>query len=394
MVETRRRWLFGFLAAAVTALLLPAASPACPFCVDERGPTLIGEFDEASMVLYGTFVNAKLDNGGGIESGHSDFVIERVLKGHPAIENKKIITLPKYIPASSKKFVIFCGVYKSSIDPYKGEEAVPGGQLLEYLSSSLELKKAPVGERLRHCFNFLNSSDLTVSMDAYREFARADYGDYKDMARKLPADTLAAWLQDPKTPAYRYGLYASLLGHCGDGKKHGEMLRGMLDDPKKRMGSGVDGMMAGYLMLEPKEGWQHLQKYVSNPKEDFFVRYAVLRTLRFVWDYRTDLLSKDEVLKGMGKIIELHDLADFAIDDLRLWGAWQMTDQVLDLFNKPGHAHPVVKRSILRFALCSPSPRAKMFVADQRKRDASWVSDTEEMLRFDPAPKVAPPAKK
>ena len=51
----------------------------------------------------------------------------------------------------------------------------------------MALSKAPLGERLRLCFDFLNSTDLEVSMDAYREFARADYNDYKGMAKALPA---------------------------------------------------------------------------------------------------------------------------------------------------------------------------------------------------------------
>jgi hypothetical protein len=372
----------------VGRLMLPALAPAgCPFCVDERGPTMVGDFMQASMVIYGSFISAKLDATGSTDNGTSEFKIEKVLKAHPIINNKQVIVLPKYVPPSNKKFVVFCDVYKNYIEPYRGEEMVSGGDLLNYLTSSLELKEAPLGERLRHCFKFLNSADLNVSTDAYREFAKADYTEYQEIAKKLPAQTLADWLQDPKTAPYRYGLYASLLGHCGDPKEHGTLLRQMLDDPKKRMGSGIDGMMAGYLMLQPKAGWEHLQTYLKNEKEDFFVRYAVLRTLRFFWDYRHDVLSKDEVLKGMSMIIQLHDLADFAIDDLRLWKAWQKTDEVLDLFDKKSHNHPVVRRAILRFALCSPEPRAKKFVAEQRKRDPMWVSDTEEMLRFDPAPK-------
>jgi hypothetical protein len=390
MATMRGRLLAGFLLACSIALLLPAPTPACPFCVDERGPTMVGDYVNASMVVYGSFINAKLDAAGGTDNGKSDFAIEKVLKSHPIINNKKMFEIHKYIPPSNKKYVVFCDVYKNYIEAYRGEETGPGGELLDYLTSSLELKDAPLGDRLRHCFKFLNSSDLNVSTDAYREFAKADYGDYKDMAKKLPAQTLATWLDDPKTPPYRYGLYSSLLGHCGDPKKHGELLRKLIDDPKKRMGSGIDGMMAGYLMLQPKEGWQHLQSFLKNDKEDFFVRYAVRGTLKFFWEYRNDVLSKEEVIKGMELIIQLHDLADFAIDDLRLWKSWQMTDQVLDLFGKPSHNHPVVHRAIMRFALCSPSPRAKAFVAEQRKRDPAWVTDTEEMLRFDPVPKVVP----
>jgi hypothetical protein len=396
MAETRGRFLPGLVAACLTALLLAPTITACPFCVDERGPTLVGEFQQASMVLYGSFVSAKLDAAGGTDNGTSEFKIDQVLKAHPILNNKKILTLPKYIPASNKKFIVFCDVYKNYIEPYKGEELLVGSELLDYLNSMVKLaeKEVSVAERLRHCFKYLNCADLTVSTDAYREFAKADYADYRDMAKKLPADTLAEWLEDAKTPAYRYGLYASLLGHCGDAKKHGVLLRNMIDDPKKRQGSGIDGMMAGYVMLEPKEGWKHLQHFVKNEKEDFYVRYAVLRTMRFFWDNRNDVLSKKDILHGMSMIIQLHDLADFAIDDLRQWQAWTMTDQVLDLFAKDSHRNPIIQRAILRFALCSPAERAKTFVVDQRKRDPVWVSDTEGMLKFEPAPKVQPPAAK
>jgi hypothetical protein len=394
MAEIQRRYLAGFIVASVVALVPAPSVAACPFCVDERGPTMVGDYLQASMVIYGTFVSAKLDAAGGTDNGTSEFAIEKVLKSHPIINGKKTIVLPKYIPPSKKKFVIFCDVYKNYIEPYRGEETLPGGQLLEYLTSSLELKDAALGDRLRHCFKFLNSTDLNVSTDAYREFAKADYADYAEIAKALPAATLAEWLEDPKTPAYRYGLYASLLGHCGDPKKHGDLLRTMIDDPKKRMGSGVDGMMAGYLMLQPKEGWKHLQNYLKNEKEDFYLRHAVLRTLRFYWDNRHDVMTKEEVLKGMVMTMQLPDIADFAIDDLRNWQVWKMTDQVLDLFDKKTHSHPIVRKSILRFALCSPETRAKMFVAEQRKSNPVWVRETEELLQFEPAPKAVVPAKK
>jgi hypothetical protein len=384
------RWhlLAGLMLAALIATL-PAPAPACPFCIDERGKTLVDDFQEASMVLYGAFKNPKLDKQGGTDNGTSDLEIDKVLKSNDIVKGKKFVTLPKYIPATKSKWIVFCDVYKGEVNPYRGEEVTPGSQLLEYLNSSLALKDQSIEKRLRHCFDFLNSADLVVSVDAYREFAKADYEQYKDIAKKLPADTLAGWLQDEKTPNYRYGLYASLLGHCGDAKKHGELLRAMIDDPRKRMGSGLDGMMAGYLMLQPKEGFAYLQNLLKNDMEEFHFRYAALRTLRFFWEFRSDVVSKDKIVDAVAKATDNDDLADFAIDDLRLWKAWKLTDRILDLFGKESHSHSVVKRAILRFALASPEQRAKDFVAAQRKRDALWVSETEEMLRIDtPAPKV------
>src|SRR4051794_19957430 len=210
---------------AVLALLAVAApASTCPFCAEERGPTLVGDFDQATLVIYGQFTKARAT--GGFGEGESDFTIEQVLKSNELIEGKKVVTLPKFIERPKTKYLLFCDVYKGKLDPYRGVEVAPDSDLVKYLTGAMKLKSQGVGDRLRYCFDFLNSPEIDVSLDAYREFARADYKDYKEMARKLPADTIAGWLQDEKTPAYRYGLYASLLGHCGN-SKHAEVLLGM-----------------------------------------------------------------------------------------------------------------------------------------------------------------------
>ena len=74
------------------------------------------------------------------------------------------------------------------------------------------------------------NADAEVSNDALREFANVDYKDVRDLYAKLSADTIAAWLKDENTPAFRYGLYASMLGHCGK-PEHADLLKSMLDDP-------------------------------------------------------------------------------------------------------------------------------------------------------------------
>ena len=59
-----------------------------------------------------------------------------------------------------------------------------------------------------------------------------------------------------------------MLGHCGTGA-HAKLLRDSLDDSQNRNSSGVDGMLAGYIMLQPKQGWDYLKSILSNPKRDF-----------------------------------------------------------------------------------------------------------------------------
>jgi len=398
MLHLPRRLLALFLVASCALVLLPPPalprSVCCPFCVEQKGPTLMGDFNQAGMVLVGTFTNAKADPNGALD-GTTDFVIEQVLKSHPAIKGKKMITLPKNIPSTKSKFVLFCDEYKGTIDPYRGVEVPPKSDLIAYLKGAVAFKDRPIGERLRYCFDFLQSPELEVSLDAYREFQKASYEDYRDLAKSLPADTIAGWLQDAKTSPYRYGLYASLLGHCGNGK-HAAVLRAMIDDPEKRKSSGIDGMLAGYIMLLHKDGHTKDARVFMNgvlrdAKQDFLMRYATLRTARFFWDTRTDIFGKKDLADSVAILLNQPDMADFSVEDLGKWGRWEMTDRVLALFDKPSHNAPVIKRAILRFALRCPLPQAADFVRRQRARDAEWVNDTEELLRMEaPTPKKGP----
>jgi hypothetical protein len=384
----RARILSCLFLAVMLSLVAVLPSPGCPFCSENTGPTLVGDFSQASMVLYGSFTNPKIGANG--LDGTTDFVIDKVLKPHEALKGIKnsTVTLPRHVLAKNK-FVVFIDVYKGNLDPYRGVEVQANSELVKYLEGAVKLEKSSPPERLRFAFDFLNSADFDVAMDAYREFAKADYKDYRGMANKLPASVIAGWLKDPKTPPYRYGLYASLLGHCG-GPDDAKLLRSMIDDPEKRKGSGIDGLLAAYIMLKPKEGWSYLQETLANDKQEFMFRYACLRTMRFLWDQRPDLIAQKELVHGMSRVLDQADMADFGIEDLRRWQRWEMTGQVINLFGLKSHNIPVVKRAVLRFALASPDPKAAEFVRRQRERDLDWVKDTEELLKLEADSQPAP----
>ncbi len=342
---------------------------------------MVGDFANAQMVLFGTFKNAKL-GGGVLDEGTSDFAIEKVLKNHEIVQGKGMITIPKYVDRPKSKFLLYCDVYKGRIDPYRAAEVTEESQLLKYIEGAIALKDKSISERLRYCADFLTSPEMEVSMDAYREFAKADYKDYMNVAKKLDPERIAGWLRDSKTPSYRYGLYASLLGHCG-GPKHAELLNSMVLDPEKRKNASVDGLFAGSIMIQPKESWKFLLSHLDNPKEDFNMRYACIRTIRFLWDQRPDLIDKNELAAAMVAAAKHPDVSDFAIDDLRRWKRWETSKFVLGLFNEKSHNVGVIQRAILRFGLQSPESEAAKFVEAQRKRDLEWVRDTEEILKLE-----------
>lgn len=375
--------LVGVLAILALALAaLPAA--ACPFCT-MQGQTLTGDVNQASMVIYGSLKDAKLNQDG---TGSTELVVEAVIKKHDILGDKKVVTLPRYVPSDDKnpaKFLIFCDVFKGKIDPYRGVPIKGDSDIVKYLTGALAVKDKDTPTRLRFFFDYLDNADLEISNDAYKEFGNSDYKDFREMAKNLPADRVAKWLQDSKTPTFRYGLYASMLGHSGSEKDAGLLLE-LLEDPKKRVSSGLDGIMAGYVMLKPKEGWIYLSNVLKDTKKDFLFRYAGLRAVRFFVDSRPDVIAKGDVVKAVLPLLEQSDIADLAIEDLRKWKSWEALDAVLALNAKESHDIPIVKRAILRFALSSTDPKAVKFVEAARKKDNEWVKEVEELLRLETPP--------
>ena len=378
-----RRFLL-VIAALVAGVWRAAPAAACPFC-SMQGQTLIADVSQASMVLFGTFTNARLEAGGDGSQGSTDFQIEAVIKKHEILGDKKVLVLPRYVPTDKNnkvKFLVFCDVFKGKIDPYRGVPVGADSDMVKYLRGALPVKDKPIGERLRYYFDYLDNKEAEIATDAYKEFANADYKDYRDLAKHLPADKIARWLEDPNTQPYRYGLYASMLGHCGTAR-HAELLRKMLDDPQKRVATGVDGILAGYTMLEPKQGWAHIRGLLKDPSRDFMVRYAALRSVRFFYDSRADVIAKTDLVLGVCDLLGQSDICDLAIEDLRKWQRWEVCARVLGLQQKKSHNVPIIRRAILRFALSCPYPEAVAFVAQCRKRDPEAVKDIEELLKLE-----------
>lgn len=380
---------------ALAALLsfAPCAA-ACEFC-SMQGQTLLDEVNQASMVLYGRLANAKLDPEQGAGQGTTDLVIEEVVKKNDILGGRKTLTLPKYLPDEGGKvrYLLFCDVYKGKVDPYRGVPVKVGSDIVAYLRGALQVKDRAVADRLRYYFKFLDSPELDVGNDAYRVFANADSKDVADMAKGLPPDTIGAWLRDPNTPAYRFGLYAMMLGYCGK-DRHADLLRQMLDDEQKRLTAGVDGILAGYTMLRPKEGWTYVRGVLADPTKEFGFRYAALRAARFFWT-RPELVDHGQVVEGVAPLLDDPNIADLAVEDLRKWGRWELRDRVFHLGDRKTHEVPVIRRAILKYALTCPGKEAAAFVAGMRKQDPEMVADTEEWLKLEAgAPAVKPAGKK
>lgn len=383
-----------WLAAGLVAVLLMAAaqSPAlaCPFCGAVQGKTLVKEVQDSAFVVFGTLSNPRTSvNADGTENSSTDLLLEAIVKDHAFLKEKKQIVLPRYLfvdPKNPVKYLVFCDFYQNRVDPYRG---IPSKtkDMVEYLQGALKLDEKNPSARLHYFFHYLDHDDLEISTDAFREFASSDYKYVAEMLRdhgSTMRERLAGLLRNKTTPQYLYGLLGMMLGHCGQ-PADAAVYQELLTDPTRSLVSGVDGILAGYAMLDRKAGWQHLRDLLGNPQATMSMRYAGLRAVVFLWDYRSEVVGKKAMVEAVAQLLDQSDIADLAMDYLHRWKQWDYTDRILALQDKPSHDIPIVKRAILRYALMCPEPKAKQFVDEQRKLNPKRVADAEDLLRLEAA---------
>jgi hypothetical protein len=113
-------------------------------------------------------------------------------------------------------------------------------------------------------------------------------------------------------------------------------------------------------------------------------RYAALRAVRFLHDYRSDVVTRKQLIEGLCALLEQEDISDLAIEDLRKWQVWDKADKVLAVVKTDAYKTPIVKRAILRYCLqCKGSKAAEAFVAERKKADVKAVEEAEELLKLE-----------
>jgi hypothetical protein len=393
------------LPAVAIALLAaaPSLAVACPFC-SASGETLAGEVNQADFIVFGTLSNPQRDPNDptSFNKGTTDLSVELVIKDNEWLKGKKKVTIPRFVPLDPKfpKQLVFFKLYGGQLDAYRGEAVPADSKLPEYLKGAIAVRAKDVVARLTYFFDYLESADLVISGDAYSEFGYADYKEIRTLADKWKGDAakakqLLAWLDDKNTRPTRFGLYGLLIGHCGK-QEDAKTLRALLDDKDRSYTSGLDGVVAGYVLLDPKAGWDYLLGIVGDAKKDFSVRYAGLRTVRFFWESRSDVIPNKQVLDAMKLLMEQSDLADLPIEDLRKWKVWSLSPVVLGYAAKESHnTIPIVNRAILKFAIAASwadpkNTAAAGFVAKAREKDAKKVEFLESLLKDEMKPAPSP----
>lgn len=380
------RSMFTFLLAPCLLAYAPilGTAPACDLCT-AAGQPLSWEINGAKLVVFGNVANARLGPDG--INGTTELKIDALIKAEPRYKDLKSITIPKYVPTDPKVkgYLVFLDAPKGQLDPYRGMPFATD-RVVKYLQESptwLDDKAAVDrrAERLLYYFKHLNDPESEIALDAFKEWAMAGNREVGTIADKVSAQDLREWLMNPKTPSNRLSLYAFLLGACGT-ERDAELLKRFVITPDDRVGSALDGLLAGFIRLRPEEGWKLTEDVINDTKRPFTQRHAVLRMLRFYYGYQPEQY-RARVLRCSSLMLNQPDIHDLAVDQLWKWKLWDLTDQVLALWGRKEADAPITKRTIVRYALLCPDAKAKGFIEVVRQQDPKTLKEVQESLRFE-----------
>jgi hypothetical protein len=379
------RWLILPLPLVGLLLIVPDAAPACSLCgaALRQQPTFRQEaaLETARVILIGTAENPQFNNR------TTDLRITDVLRSDPALKDKKVITVKQYLPVSDPKnpprYLVFCDIYKDEFDPFRGVP-LKSADSVDYARKVMKLNPKDQTANLQFFFRYLDHPDAEIARDAFLEFVKASDQEIAQVARRLDAAKLRAWLTARETPPERLSVYALLLGACG-GDDDARFLKAMLDEASERTVNAYDGFLAGYIHLRPRAGWELAYSLLRDSRKPMLIRLSVARTLSYFHGAQPKE-SADNVLKCLDAMIVQGELADIAIEDMRRWGIHDRgrIRDILGLYGKKGFDAPLMKRTIVRYALCcKDDPVARAFIEDRRREDAELVKGVEEELQFE-----------
>ncbi|MBI2806583.1 MAG: hypothetical protein HYX68_16505 [Planctomycetes bacterium] len=364
----------GFLLLFALCLPLPDQVHA-QVCICLGEISSLNQFREAKILVIAR-VKHVVPPDNASPNGQTEVILDDVLLPHALIKGKKVITLPLQLKEGKARYLIAMDVYKGKVEPYFGVILDAKGEIERYIRGGLRLKDKTALGRLRYSADFLASENQEVANAAYSEFTRVGYPDFRKAAEKLRPAPLLKAIQDPKTPPARVSSLAVLLGHCGK-KEHAAVLKKSLAARKPSGDSGY-GLMVGYVLLQPTEGWKFVSDLAVQEKKGFSTRYGAFATIRFFREQRTDIVDAKKCAFTMARILDVPDMADFAVEELRKWRRWEFCDRILHLPHK--NNSPIVRKNVLRYALQCPSQSAKAYVQMERNRDAEFVAETKELL--------------
>ncbi len=346
---------------AVLVVAFTNEAGACPggCCVSRM--TLAEQSVLADVVLLAERVS------GDEQAKQTFFVIRQFLRGEPEELNVgDMVSVSRFVKKDHFGQHLLLGNKAQQGLWAWGSLGVMTEAALSYILDAPSPQFAPP-QRLPYFLRFLESSDSLIAEDAFFELESAEWNDLLACTSQLPRDKLREWLRNPNIEPKRLGLYAMLLGICGN-RSDAEFLLAHIQQPTDYFRLGIEGFHIGYLWRMGEKGLAVLEKHrLCQKKLPFSERYAVFQAVRFMVAHGQDRLSRDRACESLHLLLEEPELADLVINDLARWEDWSVQDRLMSLYGQGEYDNRPTKRAIVRYLL--KAAKVQPPKADEQKQD-------------------------
>jgi hypothetical protein len=253
-------------------------------------------------------------------------------------------------------------------------------QALAYVEA-LPSSETPVRERLQHAMGHLESDDPTIANDAFSVVGSAKYEEIAAAREFLDADKIRRWVHDPETLVMRLGVYGMLLGLAGSEQDIPRLHRRIIaTDADRDIRVGIDGVMAGYLLLAGTAGLEELERaYLTDSQASQDNVNAVTSALRFMWEYGDGKIPAERLRQSMRLALRHEETLEIAIVDLARWQDWVVTPQIVALYPD---AYRGLQRRIVGF-LSMAAEADDENLSDEERAGVELARQTLEAIQQD-----------
>lgn len=373
--------------------MLTAAAFACPFC-GPTPPTLAERLAEADVGVFAEW-RKLVEPTDAMSDPQTKFRIVEVLRATDKPPEKgSVVSVPIHWDGQPGDLVLLLGRRTDGITEWNQPIEISEVSAA-YVRQSPSPEK-PQSERLPFFLRFLESMDPLLANDAFAEFSRAKYEDVVTIKDRLPREKLRKWLDDPMTAPNRYGFYGLLLGLCGK-PDDAEYLAGRVfpATPEDKFVFGLDGMMAGYVLLAGEPGFQRLiTKKLADPMTPDGDVFAVINLARFLWQFAPDRVPREKVAASLRPLVEQPKFAEVVIVDLARWKDWTVLPAVIKRYGQDPFETDTAKLKVIQFALVcvkhggsDPAVKtAQQFLDRLQAENADLVQQARRALSLPTAP--------
>jgi cobalamin biosynthesis Mg chelatase CobN len=377
------RWRSGLAVVAALGLLgarghFMHTAVACPFC-NATQQTLAQEIEAADAVALVALVKAAAPTGddsagpGDPATGLSTFKVLEVLKGAGHLAGKKTIEALHFGDAKPGELFVVMG---QALPNLQWSTPIPLTRESADYVRNLQSLPSKGGDRLAFFQDFLRSDDSLLSQDAYDEFARAPYGDLRELKPRMHHDELVKWIADETVSPSHRRLYLTMLSVCG---QPGDLplLEELMQATERRKKAGLDAMIACYLTLKGPSGMPLIEDlFLKNKEAEYADTYAAVMALRF-HGQESDVIPKTRLIEALRHMLDRPELADLVIADLARWQDWGSMDRMIGLFKNADDKSSWVRVPVINYLQAAANQ------SEEHKQGA--LAAIDQLEKIDPA---------